>query len=829
MEGVHGAPSRFRDGVNASAYPKLPGLTEVRAYWLGVGFVSFLAAIALVLVFRESPVPPGGDPGNWIATSLAYLGAPYPSQLYPLAYPPVVFPLLGAATLIAGGPLAGVDLFAGALMVAFGLSVGALAATLLRSRVVALAVVAFVLLDPAVLAMFFWGAYPNLLGFVFMHLAFVGLLRAGRGHTSTGGAQFWGFFALATLSHSLVGLTLALTAALFLTFGLFVPLQDRGAIVDQARKGTLEAPGVAIRALFASRGGRGGLVVFLLLVGGYYGFTYAAGIPHPYYLASNPVGFRLISLAGAFQALLPNVVVQPSLVLGTLIVGVLAALALFALVRDRHPAWLTSPVLLLLVWPLAVSLMFIGGDLAQIVTDYHRFGFFYILPAALILAYVVERAWVLRPRATSTAMSPGRVDAPPTAPSIPSPRAWPDPRGRFALDPAKARPLAFGVVSVAILLVVVDTATVPALARDEASFTRLGHDQAFLDAVGAIRSSGTHGGILTVAGADKWARGLTGENTYAPYSTDAYLFYPSQQVDSQLAYYALRSHYALTNGLVAGAVRALDPTQSDGVPVYSVYVLGTPRETLRIAPSDLHVVLHSTSNGSTYVVGLTTEPTVVLPTTLEGPMEIRFVEPSFWLTIAVAVVGYTPEVTIDLSAGASAPHSVVEIDAAVTPPTGSSALAWSSSVPGTFFWTVVGALRRPVTYGNVTPVTALNGATDYDASTGGPAALLAFRAPTTNGSAAVSGQLALTTPAAVSYMQGLPGVLSAPAIWQSLGIRFVLMRNESIGPNPYLSFAGEVPYLEQEYGLPLVFENSEWSVLVVPAATGTSTVLGGAG
>jgi hypothetical protein len=787
------------------------------SYWFLAFLLSVIAGVVLLLVFREQPIPPGGDPGNWVATALAFIGRPYPPQLIPLAYPPVLFPLLGAAIVVAGSTVGGVELFAGALMVAFGLSTAALAAALLRTRVVALTVVVFLLADPAILAMFFWGAYPNLLGFVFLNLALVGLMRAGRGLTSSGALMFWIFFALATLTHSLVGLVLGVTTALYLALGLFIPLPAWGAVLERARQGALEAPAIAARALFSSRGGRVGLVLFAFFVGGYYGYTYFAGIPHPYYLASNPVGFRLVSIGGAFQAILPNVVIQPALVVELLIAFILIAVLFFAGIRDRRPQWLTAPVVLLMAWPLAVALLILGGFLAQVVTDYHRFGFFFIVPVAMALGYLLERGWLLRP---APVIDPAPNPPPESVPGATSSRRSP----RRHLH----RPAFLAIVAVAVLLIVLDTATVPAIGRDEAAFTKVGHDAEFTAAIHAIQHAGTRGGILTIAGADKWARGLTGMNSYAPYSTNAFLFYPSQELDSQLAYYALTSHYAITNGLVATSVRAVTPSFADGVPAYSVYVLGTPRETLRLAPADFHFLVTNESNGTTYDANLTSAPIVLLPATLASPMTIAFSEPEFHLAISVSVIAGQPEATVALHAQARAGYVLHALNVSVTPPTGTSALAWTSTVPGSFYWTVSGYLRRPLTFGNVTPASALKGATDFDSATGGPAALLSF---TSSNGTPIAGAITFTTPAATTYLNGVPAILSTPAIWQSLGVRFVLMRNESVSPSPAVVFPDESPYLALEYGLPVIFANNEWSVLEIPVGTGppvASIEVGGA-
>ncbi|MCI4322364.1 MAG: hypothetical protein L3K05_08685, partial [Thermoplasmata archaeon] len=229
-------------------------------YWIAATIISLVAAVALLEAFRTSAVPPGGDPGNWVATALAFVGRPYPSQIIPLGYPPLTFPLLGVAVLVAG-PIGGVDLYAAGLMLAFGLSLAALAATLLRSRVVALAVVAFVLANPGLLAMFFWGAYPNLLGFAFLNLALVGFLRAAHGHPSSGSAQFWVFATLTVLTHSLAGAVLLGTVAIALALGRFLPMPAWLSLLTRAKAGTLEAPGLAARAMFGSRGGRWGMVL----------------------------------------------------------------------------------------------------------------------------------------------------------------------------------------------------------------------------------------------------------------------------------------------------------------------------------------------------------------------------------------------------------------------------------------------------------------------------------------------------------------------------------------------------------------------------------------
>lgn len=779
-----------------------------RLYWFAAFLLSVLCAGAIVLTFRESAIPPGGDPGTWVATSYAYIGRPYPSQLLPLAYPPLLFPLVGICVLVAGGPIGGVDLFAGLLMVALGLTTAGLAWSVLRSRVLALTIVALLLLDPSMLAMFFWGAYPNLLAFAFQNVALIGLLRTGRGHTSSGAIQFWVFFALTTLTHSLVGLALGATTVLYLVLGGFVPTPEWNTLLEKARSGSLESPGLAARALLRSRGGRLGIGVFILLVGGYYGATYLARIPHPYYFASNPVAFNLVSIGAAFEAILPHVTFQPGLVIAILAAGIFLAMLTYGVLRDRRPGWLTAGAVLLIAWPLAVTLLLLGGFVGQIVTDYHRFGYLYMIPLGLAAAYVVERAWLNRFAKSEAPTSPAEGSPPPENLRRP---------GLFASVPkGRRRPAVVAIIAVTLLLVVVDTASVPTLARDEATFTQVGHDAAFLSAVQAIDHGSPRGGILTVPGADKWARALTGENAFAPYTSTAYLFYPSQELDSQLAYYALTSHFAVSNGLVAASVRATHGAFTTGAPDYSIYVLGTARATLRVPPQLISVVLYDSATRATLAQGLTTDPSVSMPGGLGAPMTISYTETSFTLTISVTVDASAPAVTITYLARAVGTNSILAVNVTAEPPLGSPAAVSLSPIPGTFLWTSVGVLRRPVTYGNLTPASALRGATGADPLTGGPAAILQFVAPGPQGSPSVSGVLQLTTPAASTYLTGVPAVLSTPQIWQALGVRYILMRNSSEALAPFVPTAGEVQYLAGEYNLPIIYQNSEWDVLRIP-------------
>ncbi|MCI4345219.1 MAG: hypothetical protein L3K07_00470 [Thermoplasmata archaeon] len=140
-----------------------------------------------------------------------------------------------------------------------------------------------------------------------------------------------------------------------------------------------------------------------------------------------------------------------------------------------------------------------------------------------------------------------------------------------------------------------------------------------------------------------------------------------------------------------------------------------------------------------------------------------------------------------------------------------------TGTPGEFSWQLIGGSVRPVTSGTVAPADALVSATEYDPSAGGPAVQLVYRPADPSVSTSLDGSLTLTTPQAASYVVTVPPVLSAPGIWSQLGVRFVLMRNASFAPNPIVALPGESAYLVREYGLPILYQNPEWTVLLVPS------------
>ncbi|MCI4318497.1 MAG: hypothetical protein L3J96_08160, partial [Thermoplasmata archaeon] len=141
------------------------------AYWVLALAIAVAFAAEVEWIIQASPLPPGGDPGQWLSNSLPFAGLPYPSQVVPFSYPPLLFPLLGFLVRLGGGPIEGARLFLGLVGVLLGLATYMLARCLLRRPILALIAEGAVLIDAPFLRLFYFGAYPTLLGLVFFVLA----------------------------------------------------------------------------------------------------------------------------------------------------------------------------------------------------------------------------------------------------------------------------------------------------------------------------------------------------------------------------------------------------------------------------------------------------------------------------------------------------------------------------------------------------------------------------------------------------------------------------------------------------------------------------------
>ncbi|MGD0588039.1 MAG: hypothetical protein ABSA63_04520 [Thermoplasmata archaeon] len=792
--------------------------TPERFSWVLAILISAGISLAISFVLQSQPIAAGGDPGTWLATAYGFFHANHPSQSIPLAYPPVLFPLLGVTMYLTGGPVAAAQVFAPVLYFFVGLSIFFLASQMLRSRLVALTVTAVVLIDPQLIEMLFWGAYPNLLGFVFLYVALGGLVMMGRGAVSRGAFVFWIFGMLTVLTHSLAGVLLAAVTFFVLLLSWPIPVPSQQEIQARSAGGEADVPAVLRRGLVLSRGGRVGIVVFSVAVGAYYILTALAHVPHPSYFVSNPLAFQAAGLSGFFHSIFPGFTIQSVIVVTLLGLTILAILLLYGILFMSRTQWLSTPVIVLMASGVAIAFTPVVGWMLRIITDYTRFGFFLIVPIALSFGYLIDRGWVSAHRKSTT--PPART-AVPASPTI---QRW------LRRSPHPRRAVAFAIVSFVVGLMIAGALTGPALGRLETQFTKVGHDQNFVDALNAIDRTGIPGNILTIPGADKWARAISERNAYAPYTQSTYLFAVNQILDSDLSYYALMSHYAVTNGLVSATVRGVSPgyingtannISSYGIPGYGAYVVGAYHPVLQVKGNGLSVVLINATTGIGYMEPVTVLPTVLLPSTPGAPLEILFNQTGtatasgFDLEIFAAPVPGVPQLTLYFTAIATGADSLATLNVPLVPANGTSAQVSFSTV-GQFNWrtfSTAGAVRGPLTVGNVTPVSALVNAGSNQTD-------LSFRASAPTGERSIAGQLSLWTTTGSTLDNVLPPVLDTPGIWSELDVRFILMKEPAAytGPAPQtVSTAGEIPYLENEFGVTQIYNNTGWSVLQVPA------------
>ncbi|HEV2450297.1 MAG TPA: hypothetical protein VGU43_07835, partial [Thermoplasmata archaeon] len=463
--------------------------------WLLALAITFGVAAWVYWIQLEFVIPPGGDPGNWISISYAYIGGQYPGQVNPYGYPPLLFPLLGSLVVLTGGPLAAGHLAVPVLLSLLGLTLYALCRTMLRSVIVSVSLLAILLLDPSFMALFFWGAEPNLLAFSFVNLALIGLLWTARGRLA-GPLVFWIFAAAAVLSHSLVGLALAATVGILLILALFLPLR-RTSVVTSGQAGPKEDdPGRILGSLFFSTRGLLGFIVFLATVGGWYVLTFALKIPHPGYFNPGTAG----SIAGSYSNLFRNVV--PGLRLAAtgvyylLVLSEVILLLGYAVAVRLRANWVSTPVLIVICSWMGVAGLAIIGWLMKVSTDYHRFGFLLVIPSGLGIAYIVDRLW----------LNPDRRRGALPAPASEPPASSLEERAlRFRVRPSRiGRTVGTSVLVSVFTAVLLVTVTAPQFAAFEKQYGGAGHDQSFLDALDAIDHSGLSGSVLTVKGDLKW-------------------------------------------------------------------------------------------------------------------------------------------------------------------------------------------------------------------------------------------------------------------------------------------------------------------------------------
>jgi hypothetical protein len=775
-------PTTNRRGVLSAQLAEWPAVLVA----LAIGLV---VAGLLERTMLSMPIPPGGDPGQWTSTAFAYAGLPFPSWIVPGQYPPLLFPLLGLLVRIGGGPIGGARLYVGVVTVLIGLSMYFFARGVTRRRSTALLAVAVLLLNPTFLQMFFWGFYPNLLGFVFLNLTLAFLVRYIRSRRPLHGIMFWTCAAATILTHSLVGVVLAGAAGIAIFLALTIKAIPRES--------------------YRTKAGWVGFGVFATTVGGFYISTSLLKIPHPQYLHSGAFAYVRNGISAIFNLMLQPFVhalkVAPSdslALLWILAVGIgLYALGLRLFWKRR----LTLGTIVAASLGLSPILLAAGGWELSVVTDYGRFSYFLVAPLALAIALTVDRIMTeINLRATRPSAKS------PIAPLRP-PR-W-RPGGGRVDAPAATAVLTLVAITV---IVVADVVSVRSLPKDEAETTKVGHDQTFLNALQIIQSSGIPGSLLTVPGVAKWSRALLVRDAYFPNLAARYTFDPTHLVDEETAYFVLTSRFVATNDVVAATALGTNLSSGNATFEYQAAYYGTFTPVAAIPVGNISVtVVHG---GTISSGGVTTGGTLRLAPEGAASYSLAYGGTGFVLTVTAVALSTSPEVTYTLTTVADPGYQILAVQGNLTGPSAGAARFVRGSGGGAFDLTPGKFGATLATSATISPGSALGKITQFNHP--GVPAHAAYAVGSVNGSGHAQFTLTFTftTPGASNLVTGLPPLITADTAWANWSVRFVLY---SSSPTEEGSFANllpnEIGYLEAEYGARILGTSGLWNVILLPA------------
>ncbi|MGA9043922.1 MAG: hypothetical protein ACLP8V_05330 [Thermoplasmata archaeon] len=789
---------------------------------LSVGVIGGALAV-LYWGYAQSALPPGGDPGHWIATANAFLGRPYPSAdftLHPFLYPPMIFVVVGGSLLATGSPVTAGLLVGGVLLAVYGITLIHLSRRYLVSGPFQFLFVGLAILNGTTLQILFWGGYPNLLGLALINEGLVFLLAFTKSRSIRDALILYGIAGLIYLTHDL---TFAIFLVILLTTAVFLVFQDRR----------------WFRLIF-SWANLGGLALLGGIVGIYSLTTYLAGIPHPGYLFANPATFTIDNLGEFFRPLgfaplwIPagNPVTLSPGVTVAILVGAAVAIAITVwVVRRLHPAWVPPRLTLAGAAVVAALLLPIGGYLAHIDTDYTRFVYFLPLPMALLVSLLAER--LLRPWLL------GRDPHP--APG-PQEAATPGPGTRsVSLPRPRPRPVRVAAMLVAIaigLAAIGAEVSLPTVALAEQPYTAPIHDTEFVQALDWLKANTTGGAVLVPSGdALRWVEAIANRNALGPGPT--WLdFYAAQVLGSQEAGIAWNSQYSISDNRALIAVNGVDGVNWSAVPgelafaggtatnatvvgahigqgpMYSIFVNGITVPILRIQPSLFDVVLqHNTTTVSDYGSNWTA-PTLQIESAPTPRIVEDYVTQYEWLN-ETATIGPGAQATVSITATPFAGWQIHFVKVGITEPNASAMLTpfltpSLTGPPENFFeWTVAPLLGQLSTGTTLATAGSLSVKTNKPEYGPGGAAhptgyILNFSNP--NLRAPFSVTLSLSTNGTSNPATVFPSVFNAAAYLNQNDVQFALLQNTSHFLSPFV-------FLEADLGFTPVYESSEWWIL----------------
>jgi hypothetical protein len=779
--------------------------------WLGQFALCLLAVVIAQTEFLRAAVPPGVDPAHWLASSYAWVGLPYPdvaSAGSPYAYAPLVFPLLGLTYRLMDNPLSADFLFSDLLLLFFGLSTLHLARVLLNRRPILQPVfLAAVLFSPLIVQMEFWGAYPNLLGFIFLNesLAFLVLyLRSLRPIHALG---LWVNASLLYLAHNL---TFVVFGALVLLVVLLMALLRRRPWIPLLRMANVLGMGLL-------------LITAAVLQAVYFHF----GISLPSYFTGNPAAYTIDNL-GEFWEPFGLPATDPWTAFAILTATGASVFVLVLIVHRLRPRALDRAWIVAVSWLMASLWVPAFGWAAHVDTDYTRFAYFVPAPLALSAALLAERLLeglelrVARPLPKARARTAPVAGRPTSWPALPPPPPRPPSRWRRRPSVGAVRLIAVEAVVATVALIVIGIG-LPAANQQETYATDSAHRAPFLTAMAFLKNDPVPGSVLGTQSTMRWIQALTvrGAYDYGPTWLD---FFPWQIQNSFSAYWAQNAYNVSSNNRVALAYSGFSTVTMAQDPEYAAYVDGVIFPTIRLLTSQMWLSL--TTHGVTNTVPLNVlGPGQLFPAPPNGSLASGYsyrssgfvvdvrgalapTAPVAWINLTFVPTGSSPAVLHSFTLGLSSAAATSSLSHSPQV----SAIVPVPGVPGAFQWDVTGPLGqlpspyRLATYGYFSPAPIPNSVAVNASPSASPHLLATFANPNPSAGARWSLSLRLTTPQATNPAIVVPTWFSSAAWMAANHVRFLVV------PNLY-GYLAEVQYFEATYSWRLVFSNSAWFIL----------------
>jgi hypothetical protein len=760
--------------------------------------IAGIAAIAFEWFISSQPVPPGGDEGTWLLLSYPYVGIHYPASIAPFSYPPISFPFLGAAVVVASGPLLGARIYSGLLVAGMGLAMYSLGRSMFQLRIVALLIEVAFFVQPDFQQLYYFGAYPNMFGFIFFFLSVGYAIRFLRSRRPEHLAVFWVATTLAVLSEALVAVTLV---ALLIVAGLILLLFRR-----------------LPKQFFASRTGLVGAIGFVAASAAYYVGVVVTKINAPNYLSTG-------SLAQSTSATLIPTVLRPfyleSLAKGIdgsgfslsesysleLIVGsTIVLLGVVLALRWFFPRTLSHRWVFLIAWVVAIFGVTEASYFGNLGGDYRRLAYF-LYPFTLLGAGVFIDLFL-------TWLVPGTSPGAPTTPAIAAdgtgrrrswtrPRSWSRRQGVFALLVT----LGFvGLLASSVLY------TVPNAQAFELSYTAVGHDADFVSAMQSVSASGLPGTIFsTTEGVDRWPATLTSRNLYEVRSPTGFTYSSNEFVLDELANIVLADRFAVTNARVAALIPGFNNTTVTAAPQFDVYWYGVLNPVFTLAPDNVFVTLEGHGAVSAYPDNVGPVPELELPSNASNAsLGLVFNQSGFQVIESIVAPPDSDLLDVSYRVVATGSEQIVGVKVKISS-TNANFDQIGLTGPTSFTWLDNTTAENFTSFVNASAGASLTKLVEANNTTGRGASLTVnTSSPSVNGSPSLSLGLTIATPRSSNPTSQVSGFYSSADLLRSWDVRFVLLY---FGTG--VSGVTPLAYFEGQYGAVPFFSKGEWEVLVL--------------